>query len=104
MARREDLLEEHGYSLEDLRPSYVCPELLCNTVGEKGLAGTNLPQQKQIAELILRRRSTLISSNLDIGALEDLYSDRILSRIISSYTILQFPETDIRIQKKLRIK
>ena len=71
--------------------------------------GTELPNSFTVSQLflcinerILRRRSTLISSNLDIGALEDLYSDRILSRIISSYTILQFPETDIRIQKKLR--
>ncbi len=70
--------------------------------------GTELPNSFTVSQLflcinerILRRRSTLISSNLDMGALEDLYSDRILSRFISSYTILQFPETDIRIQKKL---
>lgn len=70
--------------------------------------GTELPNSFTVSqfflcinERILRRKSTLISSNLDIGALEDTYSDRILSRIISSYTILQFPETDIRVKKKL---
>ena len=34
LARREDLLEEHGYSLEDLRPSYVCPD--CQDTGYIG--------------------------------------------------------------------
>lgn len=70
--------------------------------------GTELPNSFTVSqfflcinERILRRKSTLISSNLDIGALEDTYSDRILSRIISSYTILKFPETDIRVKKKL---
>lgn len=71
--------------------------------------GTELPNSFTVSqfflcinERILRRKSTLISSNLDIGTLEDIYSDRILSRIISSYTILQFPETDIRVKKKLQ--
>lgn len=70
--------------------------------------GTELPNSFTVSqfflcinERILRRKSTLISSNLDMGALEDTYSDRILSRIISNYTILQFPETDIRVRKKL---
>ena len=73
--------------------------------------GTELPNSFTVSqfflcinERILRRKSTLISSNLDIGALEDTYSDRILSRIISCYTILQFPETDIRVKKKLHDK
>lgn len=70
--------------------------------------GTELPNSFTVSqfflcinERILRRKSTLISSNLNMGALEDTYSERILSRIISNYTILQFPETDIRVRKKL---
>lgn len=70
--------------------------------------GTELPNSFTVSqfflcvnERILRKKSTLISSNLDMGALEDTYSERILSRIISNYTILQFPETDIRVRKKL---
>ena len=54
-----------------------------------------------INERILRRKSTLISSNLDIEALRNIYSERTLSRIISYYTIRQLPGKDIRIKKKL---
>lgn len=54
-----------------------------------------------INERILRRKSTLISSNLDMEALRSIYSERTLSRIISCYTIRQLPGSDIRIKKKL---
>jgi len=56
-----------------------------------------------INERILRRKSTLISSNLDVEALRNTYSERIFSRIISNYTIRQLPGKDIRIKKKLRM-
>ena len=54
-----------------------------------------------INERILRRKSTLISSNLDMEALRNIYSERTLSRIISCYTIRQLPGSDIRLKKKL---
>lgn len=56
-----------------------------------------------INERILRRKSTLISSNLDMEALRNTYSERTLSRIISTYTIRQLPGQDIRVKKKLLI-
>ena len=72
--------------------------------------GTELPNSFSISqfflcinERILRKKSTLISSNLDMAALKDTYSERTLSRIISSYTIRQLPGTDIRIRKKLQL-
>lgn len=71
--------------------------------------GTELPNSFTISQLflcinerILRRKSTLISSNLDMEALKDTYSERTLSRIISHYTIRQLPGSDIRIRKKLQ--
>lgn len=71
--------------------------------------GTELPNSFTISqfflcinERILRRKSTLISSNLDMEALKNTYSERTLSRIISSYTIRQLPGSDIRIRKKLQ--
>lgn len=70
--------------------------------------GTELPNSFTVSqfflcinERILRRKSTLISSNLDMEALRNIYSERTLSRIISSYTIRQLPGKDIRIKKKL---
>ena len=52
-------------------------------------------------ERILRRKSTIISTNLSLEALVDIYSERTFSRITSNYTILKLTGDDIRIKKKL---
>lgn len=48
----------------------------------------------------LRKRATLISTNLSLEELRDRYSDRIFSRITSHYTICKLTGPDIRIYKK----
>lgn len=53
-------------------------------------------------ERILRRKSTLISTNLSLRTFADTYSERVFSRISSSYTMLKLIGDDIRIQKKLK--
>lgn len=53
-------------------------------------------------ERILRRKSTIISSNLSMGAITDTYSERIFSRITSNFTMLKLTGDDIRIKKRLR--
>jgi DNA replication protein DnaC len=53
-----------------------------------------------INERILRNKSTIISTNLGLRELSDIYSERVLSRISSSYTMIKLSGTDIRIQKK----
>lgn len=55
-------------------------------------------------ERILRRKSTVISTNLDLDDLKNLYSERVFSRITSNYTVLRLTGDDIRIQKKLMNK
>lgn len=72
--------------------------------------GTELPNSFTVSqfflcinERILRRKSTLISSNLNMEALDSIYSERTLSRIISSYTIRQLPGNDIRIKKRRKL-
>ncbi len=72
--------------------------------------GTELPNSFTVSqfflcinERILRRKSTLISSNLNMEALGSIYSERTLSRIISSYTIRQLPGNDIRIKKRRKL-
>ncbi|MCD8104916.1 MAG: ATP-binding protein [Lachnospiraceae bacterium] len=52
-------------------------------------------------ERILRRKSTLISTNLSLAAIADLYSERVLSRITSNYRMLRLIGDDIRIQKRI---
>lgn len=52
-------------------------------------------------ERLLRRKSTIISTNLSLETLVEVYSERTFSRITSNYTILKLTGDDIRIKKKL---
>lgn len=51
-------------------------------------------------ERLLRKRSTIISSNLDLEKLFETYSERNFSRIISNYLLLKLTGADIRLQKR----
>lgn len=53
-------------------------------------------------ERILRQKSTIISTNLNISQLAELYSERTFSRITSYYTIIKMFGSDIRILKKIK--
>ena len=55
-----------------------------------------------INERLLNRRSTLISTNLSLDTLADLYTERSFSRITSNYIMLKLIGDDIRIKKKLK--
>ena len=52
-------------------------------------------------ERALSGRSTIISTNLSLQQFRDVYSERIFSRITSSFTLLKFAGSDIRIRRKL---
>jgi DNA replication protein DnaC len=53
-----------------------------------------------VNERILRRRSTIISTNLSIDKIVNTYSERTFSRISSNYTMLKLIGDDIRLLKK----
>jgi DNA replication protein DnaC len=55
-----------------------------------------------INERLLRRKSIIISTNLTLKDLADLYSDRILSRLAGTSTLLYLYGDDIRTQKASR--
>jgi DNA replication protein DnaC len=46
---------------------------------------------------------TVISTNLDPVHLRDQYSERIYSRIVSSFTLIRLDGEDIRIKKKFKV-
>ena len=48
----------------------------------------------------LRRKSTIISTNLSLEELRDRYSDRIFSRITSNFSLCKLTGPDIRIYRK----
>lgn len=52
-----------------------------------------------INERIMRRKSTIISTNLELSAFSDTYSERTFSRIASNYHLIKLIGKDIRIQK-----
>ena len=48
----------------------------------------------------LRKKSTIITTNLSLSELRDKYSDRIFSRIANNYDVCKLTGLDIRMQKK----
>lgn len=48
----------------------------------------------------MRKKATIITTNLSLGELRDRYSDRIFSRITSNYTVCKLTGPDIRMKKK----
>lgn len=55
-----------------------------------------------INERLLSHKSTIISTNLSLDTLADLYTERSFSRITSNYIMLKLIGDDIRIKKKLK--
>lgn len=53
-----------------------------------------------INERLNRNRGTIISTNLSMDMLRDTYSDRVTSRIMSSYTTIPLYGQDIRMKKR----
>ena len=53
-----------------------------------------------VNERILRQKSTIISTNLNLNQIMDMYSERTFSRISSNYSIIKLFGDDIRIKKR----
>ena len=50
-------------------------------------------------ERLLRNKSTIISTNLNLADLRDTYSERITSRVFSNYEVINLIGDDIRLKK-----
>lgn len=57
-----------------------------------------------INERLLRKKSTIISTNLTLDTIIETYSERTFSRISSNYTMIKLVGEDIRIKKRLQKK
>ncbi|MGN0329311.1 MAG: ATP-binding protein [Lachnospira sp.] len=87
----------------DLSYLLDCDLLIIDDLGtENGNTYTNSRLFYLINERILRRKSVIISTNYSISQIEDAYSERIFSRIISAYEILKLFGDDIRLLKKMK--
>lgn len=90
------------HETDDCEHIYDCDLLIIDDLGsELANAFTTSQLFTCLNERILRKNSTIISTNLALEDLKALYSERIFSRISSSYMMLRLTGDDIRIQKKL---
>ncbi len=53
-----------------------------------------------VNERILRQKSTIISTNLNLNQINEIYSERTLSRLSSNYDLIKLCGDDIRIKKR----
>lgn len=84
---------------EDL---YNCDLLIIDDLGTETMKTTVSSQLFScLNERQLRKKSTVISTNLSLEELRNRYSDRIFSRITSNYELCKLSGPDIRMHKKL---
>lgn len=91
-------------NIEDLSDDNVlnCDLLIIDDLGtELSNTFTNSQLFLCLNERILHKKSTIISTNLKLDDFNDMYSERILSRISGNYTMVRLTGADIRLQKKL---
>ena len=99
----KDIFGKKDPSKEDARSHiYNCDLLIVDDLGSE-LPNTFTVSQffMVLNERILRRKPMIMSTNLTLEKIKGLYSERIFSRISSSFTMLRLTGDDIRIQKKL---
>lgn len=101
-----DILEKHKFEKDvkataSMQNIFECDLLIIDDLGTE-LANTFTISQLFLClnERILRRNSTIISTNLGIDQLNAIYSERIFSRIVSAYTMIKLFGDDIRLQKR----
>lgn len=85
------------------RNIFDCDLLIIDDLGTE-LANSFTTSQMFLClnERILRRKPTIISTNLGMNQLAEIYSERVLSRILSNYTLIKLFGADIRILKRRR--
>ncbi len=104
-----DILEKYKFGKDD-ESSYQasnqfeyildCDLLIIDDLGtELYNSFTNSQLYLIINERLLRNKSTIISTNLSLSDMNTNYSERVYSRIISSYCVLRIVGEDIRLHK-----
>ena len=88
-----------------MREILTCDLLILDDLGaEFATAYSQSVLYQVINDRMTDRRPTIISTNLDLTAMTKIYNERILSRLIGSYTMLGFVGRDIRQQKLSRAR
>lgn len=99
----KNVFERDGDMKEPYQNIFDCDLLIIDDLGTE-LSNSFTVSQLFLClnERILRKKSTIISTNLGLNQLADIYSERTFSRISSNYTMIKLFGDDIRIKKKLQ--
>lgn len=92
-------MESLDFSYESL---FDCDLLIIDDLGaEFSNSFTNARIFDLLNRRLLGRFPTLISTNLNLQGLKDLYSERFTSRIIGNYTMIHLYGDDIRLKRRM---
>lgn len=87
------------------RHIYDCDLLIIDDLGTEMINSFTTAQLFHcINERIIRKKHTIISTNLSLKQLQENYSERIFSRIANKYSFIRLIGNDIRMIKKLEEK
>lgn len=100
----KNVFSKDAAASEDYQNIFNCDLLIIDDLGTE-LSNSFTTSQLFLClnERILRQKSTIISTNLNLNQLVETYSERTFSRISSNYTMIKLFGDDIRIQKKLKV-
>lgn len=94
-------IEEKKESQALLEDIFDCDLLVIDDLGSEGINSYTVAQLFLLLnERLHREKSVIISTNLSIQQLKDIYSERSISRILGSYNLYKFSGNDIRQRKK----
>ena len=81
---------------------FACDLLIIDDLGTE-MTNTFVASQLFLCinERLMNKKSTIISTNLSLESLRDLYSERVFSRISSNFKMRKLIGKDIRLMKKL---
>lgn len=103
-----DILSKSTFEKDSMEAISGISEDICDCelliIDDLGTELTNTFVSSQLFSCLnnrhLRKKATIITTNLSLGELRDRYSDRIFSRITSNFDICKLTGRDIRMQKK----
>lgn len=94
---KKNAYEKSTEAAEDYQNIFDCEVLIIDDLGtEVANSYTNSQLFTCINERIIRKKSTIISTNLSLNELVDTYSERTFSRISKNYTLLKLYGEDLR--------
>lgn len=106
-----DTLSQSVFSRDDEEPFdvqkdiFTCDLLIIDDLGTESVNSFVASRLFDVLnERDLRRKSTVISTNLTLEAINDRYTERNFSRIFGNYSVLRPDVSDIRIQKRRSTK